>query len=470
MESMGSGTKKYKQHHLRTFVFLGGFILFCVCEGFPQDQKLSYAEVDETTYLLYSQQNWDSLVSYGKYAMHQGHDFFYLRLRMGIAFFHKENYMLAIQQLNKADKLNKNNPTVKEYLYYSYRYSNQKLQAKNLDFITFEQATTGNKKNIESINLETGPILSNNVKNNKADKLIVPENGEEYGEQDLNDWKYYTQFGTSFYLGKSVSMYLGYNNLQIFKLKQLAYLDIENPGLPPMVQVRSYEDQYTLHQNGLYANASFLLNKGFILTPALHYLNVKYQTIYLQVPGSGAANQALKVVYRTTQINNIVAYVGFGKSFSFFKAGLFGSYSNLNDLEQYQGGASFSWFPEGNLDLYFTSKLTSCWEDNNNRLVFDQLLGFKVLPELWIESSVTFGQLLNYNENNAFVIYNSGDQINARFTANIIVPLNEKIELSCRYNFVKFESNWISLGQLGTDIINTEYNNHLILGGITWTL
>jgi len=467
---MGSGIKKYKQHYFRTFVFLGGFILFCVCEGFAQDQKLSYAEVDETTYLLYSQQNWDSLVSYGKYAIHQGHDFFYLRLRMGIAFFYKENYMLAIQQLNKADKLNKNNPTVKEYLYYSYRYSNQKLQAKNLDFITFEQATTGNKKNIESINLETGPILSNNIKNNKANNLIVPERGEVYGEQDLNDWKYYTQFGSNFYLGKSISMYLGYNNLQIFKLKQIAYLDLENPGVPANNLIRSEEGNYTLHQNGFYGNAGFLLKKGFIITPAIHYLNVKYQTIYLQVPGAGAVNQALKVVYKPTQINNIVVYLGLSKSFSVFNAGLFGSYSNLNDLEQYQGGASFSWFPKGNLDLYFTSKLTSSWEDNNNRLVFDQLLGFKVLPELWIESSVSFGQLLNYNENNAFVIYNSGDQINARFTANIIVPLNEKIELSCRYNFVKFESNWISLGQLGTDIINTEYNNHLILGGITWTL
>ena len=45
--------------------------------------SLSLEQVDAYSYQLYLNGNWDELLSYGKKAIETGHDFTYLRLRMG---------------------------------------------------------------------------------------------------------------------------------------------------------------------------------------------------------------------------------------------------------------------------------------------------------------------------------------------------------------------------------------------------
>ena len=435
-------------------IFIGAIMQFTSLNSSAQNQKISFREVDQTSYFLYTAENWDSLISYCNFALDNNHDYFYLRLRLGIAYYNKANYLKATTHLLKAEKFNKNNPVTQEYLQLSYLYSNRLLEAN-----TFAKK----QKIIESINLETGPIFSNNVKLNKSNNLFSRGQGVIYGEQDLNDRKYYTQLGIKLAPAKRVSLYIGYNNLIISKIKQIQYFPTGPQGILP----RKVEHDYKLYQNGVYAAANVLVAQGLILNPAIHYLKVNYTTIYSNFPPE--QGEAFSISEQKTSLNNIVLSMALNKTISVFNVGIFGSYSDLNYKEQYHAGGSFSWFPRGNLDLYTTSKLVFAWEDGANRTVYDQLVGFKAATRLWLEGSVTFGKILNYNENNAYVVYNSGDKINFRTSANIIVPLDSHIELSLRYHFVQFESEWFRQSVSGTEIINTEYNNHLLIGGIKWT-
>jgi len=435
--------------------FLGAFIIFLSSNSYAQNQKISFQEVDQTSYSLYTAQNWDSLISYCNYALEDNHDYFYLRLRLGIAYFNKANYYKATAHLLKADKFSKNDPVTMEYLQLSYLYSNRKLEAN----------TFAKKHNfLESVNFETGPIFSNNISKNNQENLIDPGQNEFYGEQDLNDQKYYTQLGFKISPIKRVSFYFGFNKLTISKLKQIETLPLGPQG----ILSEKSENEYKLNQNGLYANMNLLFANDFILTPAVHYINVKYTTIYLTFPQNQFGPP--EIVKQSTVMDNLVLSLGLSKSISVFNVGINTSYSDLNSKEQYQAGGTFSWFPKGNLDIYTTSKLVFAWEEEDNRTVFDQMIGYKALSKLWLEASVTFGEILDYNENNAYVVYNSGDKINFRATGNIIVPLNEHFELSMRYHFVKFESAWYTQSAAVTNAIKTEYNNQLLLGGIKWTL
>ena len=166
-----------------------------------------------------------------------------------------------------------------------------------------------------------------------------------------------------------------------------------------------------------------------------------------------------------------MASLSISKNISLFNVGLHASFSNLNNKEQYQLGGSITWLPKGNLDYYTTSAFTSAWEGDDNRIVFDQLIGAKIFSRLWLEGFITFGEMKNYNEKNAFIVHNSGDKIKFRAGANVIVPLTDKIEISFRYQYLKEESYLFRyVGEDSYKIINSDYQNNTLIGGIKWKL
>lgn len=459
-----------------------------------QEKTFTFTEVDRVSYELFIAQNWDSLIEFSKVAFDEGFDYFYLRLRTGIAFFNKGNYFKAIFHLEKAYAFNKSDATTNEYLFYALVNSNRMLEAKTIsDKFTPElkkQVGADSTKFINLLNLETGPIFSNNIKQNKAKNLAGHDS--LYGQQDLNGNKYYNQLGLGMNVLPNVSLYIGYNNLVISKLKQIQTSDLVKSGYDTILdngwyyvdtvygrELQMQEDKYNFLQHGLYASAPIAVGKGWITTPSAQWLHINYKTLfaYSQIESYYAQSYdtipSVKKVFYTKmeeiKVNNIVLSLALNKTYSIFNFGLFGSWSDLNYLKQYQAGAKVMVFPKGNLDLYASTKFVSAWEDDDNRLVFELLAGSKIAKNVWGEASVAFGQMKNFNENNAYVIYNSGDEITLRIGGNIIVPLTPKVELSLRYQYIQLHGYGERLNS--TEEIKTSkisYNNNLIIGGLLW--
>ena len=459
-----------------------------------QVKKLSFAEVDKVSYNLYSAQNWDSLAEFSKVAFKDGFDYFYLRLRAGIAYYYKGNYSKAIQHLEKAYAFNQMDATANKYLYYALINSNRRLEASALS----KKFTTEFKKQLDadsdplinSMNLETGPILSNNFSQNRANNLAGQDS--LFGEQDLNGNKYYNQLGFGVNILPNVSLYVGYNNLIISKLKQIQTSDLVKTGYDTILdngwyyvdtvygrELQMQENNYNFLQHGLYASASIAAGKSWIITPSAHWLHINYKTLFAYSEFQSYYAQSydtvpsIKKVFYTkmeeVKIYNYVLSLALNKSYSIFNFGLFGSWSDLNYLNQYQAGAKVMVFPNGNLNLYSSAKFVSAWEDGDNRLVFELLAGSKLSKKVWGEGSITVGQMKNFNENNAYIIYNSGDEITLRAGGNFIVPLSPKVELSLRYQYVKlqgYRDRLTSNDKLKTSTIS--YNNHLLIGGLLW--
>ncbi len=101
-------------------------------------------------------------------------------------------------------------------------------------------------------------------------------------------------------------------------------------------------------------------------------------------PGTSRARRPLRrtrsdhVIYLDTSFNNHVVSLSINKRVSLFDFGITTSWSNLNNKNQYQLGGLFTWYPKGNLNLYTTTSSISAWEDEENRVVLDQLVGGKV--------------------------------------------------------------------------------------------
>ena len=82
--------------------------------------RMDFTGVDTSTYRLYEKGEWKELTRVAREAYRQGIDYFYLRLRTGIAWYNLGNYMQAEINLEKALELNSTDRTAIEYLYYSY--------------------------------------------------------------------------------------------------------------------------------------------------------------------------------------------------------------------------------------------------------------------------------------------------------------------------------------------------------------
>ncbi len=461
-----------------------------------QDTPENYRTTDATTYQLYMQKDWDSLINQGVMAVKNGEDYFYLRLRMGIAYYYKGNYRKASQHLEKAMFFNANDDTTLEYLYHSYLYSKRNLEARELTTkfskSLNQKLNTSKAKIFNQIYIETGPTFSNNIEKNKKGNLIG--NDSIYGEQDLNDDKYYFQLGVGLNPLKRVSMYLGYSYLSISKSKQIQTGELYKSGnaLIPWnggyvwgnvykKKADMYQSDYKLIQNQAYLNASISTGKGFIITPAFHFLYIRFNTIqaseetteYPRFQGDPIPElrTTYSLVKKDTSYYNYVVSLAINKNICLFNFGLFGTYSNLNNLTQYQAGASVTFYPKGNLDLYSVTSAVSAWEEDDNRFAFEELIGVKVMRKLWMEGNVSFGEMINYNEKNAYVVYNSGDKTKLRVGINMIVPLSDKIEISVRYQYFNNEGSWFRLNEnYDAQIFNSEYQNHTIIGGVTWKL
>lgn len=462
-----------------------------------QDTPENYRTTDATTYQIYMQKDWDSLIDLGKKVVKNGEDYFYLRLRLGIAYYYNGNYRKAAHHLEKALSFNSNDVTTLEFLYYSYIFSKRDLEASALTIKFPESLTqklnTKKLKVLDQVYIETGPTFSNNIEINKKENLIGPDS--IYSEQDLNNDKYYFQLGVGLHPLKRVSMYVGYNYLNISKLKQIQATEVYESGtdLFPwnggLIIGKTYDEraaqpythEYNLIQNQAYLNANVSLGKGFILTPAFHLLYINYNSIQLKAKISEFPHfqndpipelrTTYSLVKKDTSYYNYVVSLAINKNICLFNFSLFGTYSNLNNLTQYQAGASVTFYPKGNLDVYSVTSAVSAWEDKDNRLTFEELIGVKLIEKLWMEGSVLFGNMINYNEKNAYVVYNSGDKIKLRVGINMIVPLSDKIEISVRYQYFNNEGSWFRLNEnYDAQIFNSEYQNHTIIGGVTWKL
>ena len=112
-------------------------------------------------------------------------------------------------------------------------------------------------------------------------------------EQDLNGNKIYLHGGLGGYISENIFFYAGISNLKISKLKQIQTPELYKSGYDTILAHGWYyidtlystnpvltDNEYTLIQNEFYLNANIALGNGIILTPAFHFLKIKYNSIY----------------------------------------------------------------------------------------------------------------------------------------------------------------------------------------------
>lgn len=437
--------------------------LFCLLLAVRAQEGADFNRVNTETYRLYLEQEWDSLTDMGNEALKQGLDYYYLRLRLGIAFHNTKNYRKAASHFSKALEFNRGDPVALEYLYYSLLFSGQD---------------------------EAARIIRRQFKGDLAQKL--PPQGAAFAEQISAGYLYChgmdpedfpIEFST--YPGAQ-NVALHFSNYSLSLINRLS----ARVSLIHQINVLSKSNAYlsydgwsghsTLNQKVLqtqyYVSPHITLGKNSVIMPMFHLLGIRYEDFVMQ----GMGYQGGSAIYNLEEFKKRAYATGLGLKQGLGSVDLhLGMYfSQLNQINQVQSRIGLTSFPLGNLNLYAGAYLNTQYEYKEQdkgvlRVIPEAHLGFAIKGKVWIDLNGAMGEMTNYLENNGSIVYNSYAEYNdKKVQLTLSLPFSERgslLYLGGRWTASRSEYNSFDSG--APDDLNTlTYNALSIFGGISWNL
>jgi len=471
--------------------------------------KLDSKTIDSITYHLYLEKNWDSLITIGKEALKQDIDYYFLRVRIGIAYYQKEKYIAATEHFSKAVQFNSSDPFTNEYYYSSLLYANRICDATAFTAshppLPSEKPYPG-KNVVDQVHIEAGFTLNPEYNGQINQNLMGYDS--IYGESDRYGNSFYGNVDLTFNLCKRMNLTIGYSYLDFQKRKIVQNSYFTDHFDSTVLTSWGYQNYYSfprgnhdstlsykVRQNEIYLASAIVPSPGFRVTPYFHLINVRYSNLMVnyrnQIVQDTSYFLATDSSYHTfffnrsiyeyrqsdTSFYNFVAGISLFQDFSRVTIGLFGSYSNLNNQKQGQAGYSITYYPFGNLNLFGTLALTGFVQGNDSRILSEVRIGGKIASWFWLEGNLLYGDYTNTNISDGSVVYNNSDKIKYRAGANLTFIASKHIQVSMIYQFFSKESPVLYYTWGTTDGYNVtamaetryqKYSTHTIIGGITW--
>ncbi len=425
-------------------------------------QRVDFADIEKSTYDLYLDSLWHKLIRAGEEAIDQGVDYFYLRMRLGIASYELEKYSEAIDHFQKALEFNSADDVAKEYLYFAYRFYGMEMDAHLLAQESFSRASRRGfsyamRGAVRSFSLSStaGFIHDSEI----TDRYSTENIPETTGSQSVTSS--YVHFGAG--LEHEAGNRLRVTHAAGYYSKDYLFFSREADEDRIIRDAKVNQFQY-------YISGRVLLFNGTYLVPAVHYLNV-------QIPSEAVLAGRGRTSYIQQQVINnhdVATSLGLERFAGKIRSGFSAGYSNINEQQQLSGTLSFTWLPLGNLNLYSASDISYYMvvpgDGYDGKYVYTHNVGFRTFPGLWLELWGRFGEMENFAGPGAYLVYNDIGPVKGQYGISLIAPfVSEKIEMALHYNYTIRESRFIpdDPGVVNNIYFDrTNYNN--ITAGIKW--
>ena len=338
-------------------------LLFPVLKVSGQAEK-DFNYYNTLTYNQYLAENWNDLIITGREALDQGYDSYYLRMRLGIAYYSKERYILSEKQFLKALEFNEESADATSYLYYQKLFTSREKEAHTYYEIDEEYKP----KFVSDIYVEAGVKVS--------DEKAKPRNVR------------YGLFSLKHELSTRVSFF------HAFQYLERDYMEDDGTGSATGSGPQFGNTQLLTSQNEYYAALDILAGRGFYISPAYHFQ---------------------RVLFEGWKYNNYVLSVALSKDIGITKLYTSGSYSRIDGLNQTQFGVGLTIYPLANQNFYIDNLIIRQKASEIWRSQFKQRLGFRLAKQIWLEGWYAAGAMRYFNEKNAFIVFNSPNIIDMRY-------------------------------------------------------
>lgn len=439
---------------MKTYKLLFISIALLFFADLKAQERVNYPAIDRQTYSQYLQKDWKGLLKTGKMSLKNDIGFYYLDIRMGIAFYELKKYRKAIPYLEKARKQNKSNELVTEYLYYAYLFSGRSNDARKLTKVFSPELKTktgiGENSIINAINID--------LRLERFDNYYAAPSSSELLEQDVQTGYSYFAFGVEHLIKENGRFFWSYSKIKkditVFDIGDLNEQVSDDSELSQNQFYFSYQNQLKYSLNFvLAANILNIVSKGSVLVPSGRWGST----------GGGMVNAETRYAS-----NQILGYAGLRKDFANFQLGIGTSLSNLDKVLQIQPGLDLTWYPLSNTNIYLTTHANYRMENANsqweNEMVIKQSLGFR-LWTFYFQPSITFGNIVNYTDANAYIVYNDNDVIKNMHEVLVYGSFfKNKLNLFFKYQDYNKINTYLLNGQTN----EITYKNQSLTGGIKW--
>lgn len=441
---------------MRTGIIL--VLLILVSSTLAQVKK-DKSEVDAKSFELYMEGKWDSLTTYCEDAINSGIDFYYLRMRAGIGYYELKKYLSAIPHFERALEFQPHDTIALEYLYYSYLFTNKTAKL-NLLVTTAFSPSLRQKVHYSQPQFVSGSYVEGgygiNSKYDDTKTSLGKGSSQTVESQVVRSSSNYFSLNLLHSVSERISLFHGLSSLNTSQIGQFL-----NKNKLQEIDLRTQQWSYYL-TGGIY------LGRNFYTTLTMNLLFINNED--LLVSRSGADFVAQKV---SSSENNYIFGLNFSKELGNITLGISNSISNMNNNRQRQSSLDVILYPMGNLNLYFVSNFilhrnTNANNDAIERGILKAKMGFKLLNGIWAEFQYTFGNIVNYSEENYYIVYNVVDKVSNLAGVNLFFLPSDKIELLVRYSFYVQEVPQYTYSSTVLTNFFKEYHHNLI-GGLKWT-
>lgn len=429
-------------------------LLWFVTTANAQKSSLSFKQVDSTTYALYLKQDWKPIIAMGKQSRAKGIDFYYLKVRMGIAYF-KENKMLsAIKLLEEAYAVDSYDVVVQEYLYYAYKYSGLVLESRL--FYDKMMKTLKGKINLDLpfvTDLSFNLLSTNNI---DFDELLLTDSNSE-----SNDIRFIPKNYQLFSLGMSHPLSKKVNFTQQLSVMPTTSVQQENEA------GNLVNETYKGSESRYYADVTFSLGNRWYLDTYLNVIFGKYDNLNVEntTVSFGGGPRSITSSSSTIRYTDVVFGGALTKASYFIRNSINASVSNLNGYNQFQAGYSMELYPLGSTMLIPFGSVQYQNQDPDSNVVFTGGLAVTI-DKVIFTGFGTVGTINNFIANNGAIIYNQSATALNEFGASFKYFGKNSI-LKIGYTFMEMEANYYNENFEKTSK-TYGFNQQNITAGITW--
>lgn len=417
-------------------------ILFFVCSIYESKSQdtISSTTVEQKSYQLYQDKNWNELINYGKKAIKNGYTYFYMQMRVGIAYYEKKNYSLAEGYFRKALTYNSSDDLALEYLYYCYLFNGRneeaRLLSKQFSKTLSEKIGTDKQSSLNFFMFEAGT--------KRSDSATYYNNATKDGTNYFNSPIYF-QLGLHHSIKNSFSLFhsFTYFNQQTFLV--------------------------TISQPQYYLKAAIPIKNNWLISPSFHWVHIKStKDVMLQGPTNNNNNNMGNSPPRppfnnttSTLSNYFVGSFMVQKTIKKIALGVGTIFSNMNSVTQYihNGFASYSVFGNSKLVFGVSAYVHTIDNYSTNNLSLAPFLYIQPTKRISLKVTYLVNNKNNIIEDNGYLVNNSSDLTKYRYGALANFLVSKHLTLYVLYQ-LEFKRENVQL-------FNYRYN--VFVGGIKIT-
>ena len=487
--------------------------------GFSQN-SLNYAQIDTLSYNAYLNKDWNEVKSIGKKSIKQDIDYFFLRMRLGIAYYEQENYRKAAQHFDKALEYNPDDSLATEYLFYANKFANLDMQAslsltkshfKNKNKFSDQQfwvkniyAFYGfrsyNNINFQKLNQQAHEYEYNSLNNDTtrfSTRTIAPKSYKNFQIGATFRVKPFWEIEVAYQYYKVESDSFAYVphpiNSEIYQ-KTIDYvIPLQKDRIDSLANsLYSIKGSNNLKASQLYIKNEFLLNKNFKLYLFGDYqtytINSKYKAqkftndtiVYFESPTSFATDTIItnyKDLERKSKISDHQILLGVAVQYiqAYYELEVSTNFLSTINKPSLQSDFSAKFLPFGNNKLTAGISLTYLkYEKDKSNMLFSPFINITPIERVNIKFSASFGERKNWQTDYGYSVYNSVYKIHNIYRTALTVRIYKTMYLKVHYEYLE-RSTDIKAGSLAPqngiqnkEIETIKFGTHSIISGIIW--